>query len=277
MLPSNNSYRVFHGTNLFAAKIIQTHGISLNVQRQLTDFGKGFYVTFNLDQAKSWARVKAINPQVYPKILDFLKISKQHYFNHPYTRIPSYLIFDLNLSQLVQLNGRVFPLPHELGWSHEQKSWELFVQKCRAGVMHSYDYVYGPIGGNHPIVPNQVKVSKSKDQLSLNSIRAIQCLSNLKVATFKSIQPIRTTLSDNERNLKNFLFQEINEKLRDIGNFSRNQSDHIIKKSWLYPWSKKMELPLFHEPASYWAYSILYGTDSLWYEEYENYLVKENN
>lgn len=39
---------VYHGTNLFSAKVIRRYGVWLSVQRPLTDFGRGFYVTFHL-------------------------------------------------------------------------------------------------------------------------------------------------------------------------------------------------------------------------------------
>ena len=52
MLPDKDKCIVYHGTNLFAANLIQYQGIRLEVQRELTDFGRGFYVTLNLAQAK---------------------------------------------------------------------------------------------------------------------------------------------------------------------------------------------------------------------------------
>jgi len=276
LLPSIDFCRVYHGTNLFAAKMIQHYGIYLHVQRQLTDFGKGFYVTFNLNQAKSWATVKARNPQVYPKTLDWLQISKEHYLNHPYTRTPAYLAFDLNLNQLIFLKGKIFSFPHEWGWHEDRKSWERFIKNCRTGFMHNYDYVYGPVGGSHPIDPDQVKVSHRKDQLSLNSIRAIHCLSNLKIFTFHAITPRIEMITRKRRKPENILSHEIHDKVRVLGNFTSKQAEQITKKSWLYPYMWKTESPLFHEQPCYWAFSILYGPNSLWYEDYEEYLVEEN-
>ena len=55
MFTNTNNYTVYHGTNLFSAKVIQYNGVMLNAQRDLTDFGKGFYVTPNLEQAKKWS------------------------------------------------------------------------------------------------------------------------------------------------------------------------------------------------------------------------------
>ncbi|RAK23463.1 uncharacterized protein DUF3990 [Anoxybacillus vitaminiphilus] len=108
MLPATDS-TVYHGTNLFAAKIIQYNGIWLNVQRQLTDLGMGFYVTLNLYQARSWAQIRATHPQISPKVLERLNISKDQYFNHPDTKIPAYLVYELDLKQLNQLKGKIFP------------------------------------------------------------------------------------------------------------------------------------------------------------------------
>lgn len=50
----------------------------LNAQRDLTDFGKGFYVTPNLEQAVKWSYVKAQNPQVNSTILGLLGIKKMN-------------------------------------------------------------------------------------------------------------------------------------------------------------------------------------------------------
>ncbi|MBC1235493.1 DUF3990 domain-containing protein [Listeria booriae] len=59
--PSDNSYvapenfqKLYHGTTMNCAKSIQTK-IKFELCRDRTDFGKGFYLTTNFNQAKNWA------------------------------------------------------------------------------------------------------------------------------------------------------------------------------------------------------------------------------
>lgn len=54
MLSPFSKFRVYHGTNLFAAMLIKQYGIWLNVQRKTTDFGKGFYVTPTIHKNSSF-------------------------------------------------------------------------------------------------------------------------------------------------------------------------------------------------------------------------------
>jgi len=104
MLSNTNNYTVYHGTNLFAAKVIQYNGVLLDAQRELTDFGKGFYVTPNFKQAVNWSYVKAQNPQVNATMLELLGISKNEYLGHPETKIPAYLTYHINMNRLLLVN-----------------------------------------------------------------------------------------------------------------------------------------------------------------------------
>lgn len=178
---------VYHGTNLFCAKLIQSYGINLIAQRNMTDFGKGFYVTPNIRQAKEWANVKAQNPQINTAMLEAIDLNKNNYLNHPESKIPTYITFNLSLSRLLQLNGLVFPMPYETLWHEYKKYWEAFVQNCRIGLQHHFDFVYGPVGRRHNGSFSKVKPTKLKEQISLNSIDALQCLSNLKITILSRI------------------------------------------------------------------------------------------
>ena len=162
--------------------IIRYVGIMLDAQRKLTDYGKGFYVTFSLEQAKNWAQMKALNPHVYPEVLEMTNMSKAQCLNHPYRKIPVFLTFDLDLTQLLSLKGMIFPMPKDVYWTSYEKAWEIFVRNCRMGINHGYDFVYGPVGKRHTGCNYIMTASTSKDQLSLNSIKALGCLSNLKIS-----------------------------------------------------------------------------------------------
>src|SRR5699024_5353927 len=154
MLPNTNNYTVYHGTNLFSAKVIQYNGVMLNAQRDLTDFGKGFYVTPNLEQAVKWSYVKAQNPQVNSTILGLLGIKKNEYLGHPETKIPALLTFNINMNRLLLLNGLIFPMPYDLLWHLYINHWMDFFQNSRIVVKHlffiffniviclHYDYIF---------------------------------------------------------------------------------------------------------------------------------------
>lgn len=280
MLPDKNSCIVYHGTNLFAANIIQYKGIRLEAQRQLTDFGKGFYVTSNLSQAKKWAQIRASHPQMSPELLEQLKISKTQFFNHQDTKVPAYLAFELNLKQLRQLKGKVFPLPHEAHWPEYQLSWKRFVRNCRQGKKHHYDYVYGPVGRGHLTNPYEVIASNTKDQLSLNTPLATKCLLKIKTvvlkheektfkkATIKQLFGHRRTLKHAPFSGSPFLL-EIHNELMKIGNLTHHQADKILRSSSM---PLQFNSSFLHEPPAYWAFSILYGRNELWHKKYEMYL-----
>jgi hypothetical protein len=59
----------FHGTSLANAQKIRDHGIDLSKGSRYVDFGKGFYVTTDLNQARTWA--KTIFKDETPYIVHF--------------------------------------------------------------------------------------------------------------------------------------------------------------------------------------------------------------
>lgn len=180
---------VYHGTNLFSAKVIQKYGVWLSVQRPFTDFGRGFYVTHHLQQAKKWAEVRALHPQVHPLFLKRLKMTEEEYLRHPDTQRPAYLIFHLDIGRLRTLRGKIFPSPRDPKWPRYYRLWISFVARCRAGAKHPYDFVFGPVAGWHPFLPDRIRLTFRKDQLSLNSPRALQCLSEGIVVTHSPAKP----------------------------------------------------------------------------------------
>lgn len=66
---------VYHGTSLSSAVNIHDNGIDLSKSNMYLDFGRGFYVTPDIEMAKNMAyRVSARNPQaknVFPAIVCF--------------------------------------------------------------------------------------------------------------------------------------------------------------------------------------------------------------
>lgn len=61
---------LYHGTDESSAKSI-IEGILLEKSRDLTDFGKGFYTTPDINTAKIWASRKAFGENRNPAIVEF--------------------------------------------------------------------------------------------------------------------------------------------------------------------------------------------------------------
>lgn len=280
MLPFTEPCCVYHGTSLFAARVIQHYGVWLGVQRTLTDFGQGFYVTSQLEQAKNWALVRAAHPQVNRDVLDVLKISSAQYFSNPDTWIPAYIVYNLDANALSQRNGLMFPLPGHPEWPAKKTSWEAFVKNGRRGIKHFYDFVYGPVGGRHDQNPAEVTASANKDQLSFHSKIAIRCLSNPRMITFRERKKVTKIFvrGKTERAVlsKSFL-TEIREELAKAGNMSLEQADRMLKKSWVGKHRAEPDSVLAHESASYWAFTVLYGANKLWHQEYEDYVLNRQS
>lgn len=258
-------YKVFHGTNLFAAALVQQYGVSLEAQRLLTDFGKGLYLTFNFKQAGRWASVRARNLQVSAELLKKLGIEKKEYLHHPAARIPAIISWEIDLEKLSQLNGRIFPFPGQPSWKKEKAIWEALVLKCRKGHSHSYDFVYGPVAGGHFEHEEKLTVSKTKDQLSLHCEQAIQCLSNMKIIPVLVEQDYRKHEPELWRRIQMACLEIQPDGLLMI----RSLSDSWI--SSIHPSMLRSESPY------YWAFSLLNGTNSLWHDQYESWLLQKRN
>lgn len=258
---TRNVYTVYHGTNLFAATLIKHYGVSLEAQRIFTDFGRGFYVTFNLKQAVRWAKVRANSPQVSAKLLEKLRVNPADYLNHPSVHIPVVAAWDIDLQRILRLKGKISPFPNNPNWESSKSSWEDFVLKCRNGIAHKYDFVYGPIAGGHFKNEKKIRVSKTKDQLSLNTYQAISFLENLR---------IYINFNDNIRNHNDvpFLREEIVKAVTVITGLDKEYANRLLADSWV---SFIHQDILISESPYYWAFSILHGKKALWHDIYEKW------
>jgi Protein of unknown function (DUF3990) len=81
--PRSQYIRLYHGCTSHDANNIQTHGIDLTLCRTDTDFGRGFYTTTVLYQARQWAWNRFYDPAVtrirpnQPVVLKFL-VNRYH-------------------------------------------------------------------------------------------------------------------------------------------------------------------------------------------------------
>ena len=116
------------------------HYINLKVGGRRTEFGRGFYATSWIDQAKSWANIQA-------KKLSAKSQGKA-------TPKAVVLRFDVSRDKLAALEALVF--------TNEKCGFWPFVAYCRSGstphgrsnASHmEYDIVYGPVSiwGNYPV------------------------------------------------------------------------------------------------------------------------------
>lgn len=267
-LLSNDRYRtVYHGTTLFAAKLIQQNGIWLEAQRLRTDFGQGFYVTFSREQAKSWSYFRAKNKQLSPHILNLLNLTESDYLNHPDTKIPAYLAFSVDLHALRRLQGRIFPLPHEVKWQLNKDAWKDFVKTSRKGIKHGYDFVYGPVWSGHFNSTGEIKASPFKEQLSFHNNRALHCLSSPMIIKLPPKKWMNS--SEFENHDQEAFISEIGKNLMIISTMKEKQAYPFIKK---YLITHSFSDLHSHETALYWAFSIFYQSKRIWIDEFERCL-----
>ncbi len=103
---------LYHGTKVDAANSIRKNGVDLNHATRNMDFGRGFYTTTDIQQAKKW-------------------IDMRHRGNG------SIVEFNIPKSEFDALNGKLF--------SYGNSDWIEFVTNSRTGMANSYDYVSGPM------------------------------------------------------------------------------------------------------------------------------------
>lgn len=166
----------YHGTiSDYADKIVDN--IDITAGRTFTDFGQGFYVTNNMNQAKEWA---------LKKFHDYKEMNQMLF--------PTIIVLELDIEKLRRLNGQEFENPSTL--------WANFVYNCRrigkrGDLYHQDDYVCGPLADGK-IVPLLKRLESQRisfeqfhqgimpyteisNQLSLNTLQAIKCIKHMEV------------------------------------------------------------------------------------------------
>jgi hypothetical protein len=146
---------LYHGTaDLWAADIL--NAIDLGQAQPYTDFGRGFYTTSKLDQARRWAR-------------DVARI---------WGSVPAVIEFDVERNAIAQLECMFF-----IRSSAAAIDFWSFVQYCKtiAGDHNRlyqpgyYDIVAGPVPGNwkdQTVIPDS-------DQISFHTDAAVRVLDQL--------------------------------------------------------------------------------------------------
>lgn len=162
MVWKNSPITLYHGTDdLSVVSIIppslpMRHSVKLGRCSTLTDFGKGFYTTSNLHQAKNWANNRYRRTLATPKPASYAVV----------------LQFDVDRDILAALNTLCFVTE---GSSSDY--WD-FITHCRNAIgshlfkgSNDYDVVFGPVS----LWP-QTLVIKDCDQVSFHTTAALQAL-----------------------------------------------------------------------------------------------------
>lgn len=108
--------KVYHGSLKHVKSPIVERG------RTSTDFGKGFYTTTNIEQAKRWA------------------LNKQRTAGEDAKAIVNTYEINDNLLENTNYKIKKFTSP--------DKEWLSFVVNCRKSVLHEYDIVFGAVAND---------------------------------------------------------------------------------------------------------------------------------
>lgn len=157
----NGPLILYHGTTNDAATAIKKpsrvrpHSIDFNLCKPLRDFGRGFYLTTVLKQAKSWADQKFRQRTASKQVVS-----------------SAVLRFEVDRDQLAPLLSLCFVTD-----SAGPDYWD-FVQHCRKGTAthlfqgnKNYDVVFGPVS-----LGRQQFVIKDADQVSFHTEVALTIL-----------------------------------------------------------------------------------------------------
>jgi hypothetical protein len=136
--------KLYHGSTQNVKKPIVERG------RPSTDFGKGFYTTTNIEQARDWALIRKRNAGGGAKA------------------IISIYEADDDLLEKVFYDTLRFNMPDD--------KWLAFVVDCRKGVPHDHDIVFGAVAND--------KIYVTIEQYENGLLDSEQTLARLKINEF---------------------------------------------------------------------------------------------
>ncbi|ANB59863.1 DUF3990 domain-containing protein [Anoxybacteroides amylolyticum] len=174
---------LYHGTISLYADIIVKHGIQIYRRgKGGTDFGSGFYVTTQFNQAREWAMRRKERPIPIPHALEKEGITIRDFLGMKKDFQPVVLKIKIkNANNWLNLKHRIF--------DQENEQWQHFVWRMRQ-VNHSfsscdYDWIYGLVadGGLQSADYKSIRAYKDKDQLAVLTNTAIQLLNISEVIT----------------------------------------------------------------------------------------------
>jgi len=150
MVWTNAPLVVYHGTDDNAARDIVQNGIRLDLCGPAADFGRGFYITTNLHQARQWANKRALSTGGKAAVV----------------------IFRLDRDKVAELDDHLtFVVPSDEFYDFVRYNRIMGnTDHARSGAA-PYDVIYGPVTA----YPQQL-VYLQCDQICLLNQKAIDCL-----------------------------------------------------------------------------------------------------
>jgi RHS repeat-associated protein len=136
---------LYHATSAEGAANIRNVGVDLKYSREATDFGRGFYLTEDLAQAKSWAFSRHGNNGA---ILTF--------------RVPRSALAELNVLDMAS--------------KPQSFLFQFFKHHRLRGKIHRFDVVSGPMLANPGAIHSGAAFAIKGHQISFHSDRAIKVL-----------------------------------------------------------------------------------------------------
>lgn len=149
---------LYHGTCSSALKCIQT-GIRFDHNPHPGDFGCGFYLTEDKEQAEAWAIRKAET-----------KNKDSRYTPHTSRRdTPVVIEYELLEDFRTQCRTRFFLGPDD--------TWKIFVYESRKGINHDdYDIVSGPMAdGFRANMISLMTLDQFKERVNVNGKQTVIC------------------------------------------------------------------------------------------------------
>ncbi|MCG1027071.1 DUF3990 domain-containing protein [Virgibacillus halodenitrificans] len=170
---------LYHGTiDLYSDSIVK-HGVKIFPRKKVgVDFGPGFYLTNNFEQARDWAKRRADKP-IYNQILELSGITIRDFLGMKNHFIPVVLEFKIkDTYKWEQLNYRLF---HNEGYEWKQFVWNM--RQSNQSPLQQKDWICGPVadGGLLSMNYEDIKAYNNKNQLAVLTNEAAQYLQLLEV------------------------------------------------------------------------------------------------
>ena len=134
---------LYHGTSTEGAESIRNNGVDLEHATRDMDFGRGFYTTDDIGQAKDWAARHGADGGAIVE-------------------------FNIPKSEFDSLNNKVF--------TSADVEWEEFVINSRNGMSNNYDTISGPMLANPKGALKGAPPKSSGHQTAFNTQKAVDLL-----------------------------------------------------------------------------------------------------
>jgi hypothetical protein len=153
----NPKIALYHGTTQSFADAIVRDGVNTTLGRPNTDFGRGFYTTTQVDQARDWASSKAVT------------VSNRRLIGSEALAgtVPSIIKLSVDRRALAGLRALVLAQTDD-----DLPNYWSFVERCRNWnevpypTQEDYDVVYGPVASRWG--PDVYTIRRGLDQVSFH-------------------------------------------------------------------------------------------------------------